>query len=242
VAEPSFVRRNPFAIVLALLVVAYLIGAFVSAAWSLVILGPVVAAMVLVTVWQNRASMAGLRLVGAICVLAQIGLIVDAIRNDASDPGFGNGLLAVGLLVSPVLILRQLLRQTRVTGNTIFGAISVYVLIGLAFADVYMMIQRVSDTDFMAQGALTSRAEAQYFSFITLTTTGFGDLTPAGNGPRSIVVLEALMGQLFLVTLLARLVSMYSGPATGTEDRPLRRARRRATEPDEGGDRHDTEG
>lgn len=243
-------RRNPFAIIAALLVLAYLIGAFVSAAWSLVILGPVVAAVVLVSAWQNGASMATLRVIGAVCAIAQISLITDAVVNDADEAGIGNAVLAIGLVAAPVLILRQLLQHTRVTSNTIFGAVSVYILLGLAFADVYMAIQRFSDSDFLAEGALTSRAEAQYFSFVTLTTTGFGDLTPAGNGPRSVVVLEALMGQLFLVTLLARLVSLYAGPATGAEHQELRELRElrepRETGPESGrdgrSDGHDPEG
>jgi hypothetical protein len=68
-------------------------------------------------------------------------------------------------------------------------------------------------TDFFASNQPANAQTLQYFSFTTLTTLGYGDFTAAGNGGRSIAVMEALTGQVFLATLVARLVSAYRTPA-----------------------------
>jgi hypothetical protein len=117
------------------------------------------------------------------------------------------GALALGTLT--VVILTRILRHDRVTRQTILGAICVYVLIGLMFAFAEYGISRVSGNAFFVQEAMAPFANHLYFSFVTLTTLGFGDLTPATDLGKGLVSFEALLGQVFLVTLVARLVSLY---------------------------------
>ncbi|MFL6114416.1 MAG: potassium channel family protein [Catenulispora sp.] len=117
--------------------------------------------------------------------------------------------LSALLLATIAVIVRRLLHHRAVTLQTIYGALSAYLLIGFLFAALYSAVAHLGPGKFFAGGEQPTSASLQYFSFITMTTTGYGDLTPFGNGPRSLAVLEALLGQIFLVTLVARLVAMF---------------------------------
>jgi hypothetical protein len=120
--------------------------------------------------------------------------------------------LALILFVTIVMIVRRVLQHRAVSMQTIFGALSAYLLIGFLFAALYAAVARLGSADFFAGGQPATASTLQYFSFVTMTTTGYGDFTPAGSAPRSLAVLEALVGQIFLVTLVARLVAMFGQP------------------------------
>ena len=123
---------------------------------------------------------------------------------------------ALVLLMTAVVVVRRVLAKPTVTIQSIYGALSAYLIVGLMFAACYAAIDRLGGTDFFANHEPANAQTLQYFSFTTLTTLGYGDFTAAGSGGRSIAVLEAMTGQVFLATLVARLVSAYRGP-----DRPL---------------------
>jgi hypothetical protein len=91
--------------------------------------------------------------------------------------------------------------------QTVLAALCIFVLIGMFFAFTFTAISEMQTEPFFAQEEHATNAEFLYFSFITLTTTGYGDLTAAGNLGRSFAVLEALFGQIYLVTVVALLVS-----------------------------------
>jgi hypothetical protein len=80
------------------------------------------------------------------------------------------------------------------------------------FASIYSGMQHLGTSDFFASNQPANTQTFQYFSFTTLTTLGYGDFTAAESGGRSIAVLEALTGQIFLATLVARLVAAYRTP------------------------------
>ncbi len=117
---------------------------------------------------------------------------------------------SVLVLASPIAIGWRVLHHSRVTTQTVLGALCIYVLIGLVFANADYGVQLVSGHSFFAQSGHHGPADFAYFSYITMTTVGYGDLTPATGLPRSNAVLEALIGQIFLVVLVARLVGMYT--------------------------------
>jgi hypothetical protein len=98
-----------------------------------------------------------------------------------------------------------------------FGVLCLYLLIGLMFAVAYGAIDEVSDTSFFTNGS-TQRDDYLYFSFTTLSTVGYGDLTAATNLGRSLAITEALVGQLYLVTVVAVIVSNL-GPAQRATER-----------------------
>jgi hypothetical protein len=115
------------------------------------------------------------------------------------------------IVASPVVILNRIFRHPAVDLETILGAICSYLMIGIAFASIYGMLQAVGSENFFAQPAPYERIDFLYFSFIVLTTTGFGDFTPYTSVGKVLVTLEALIGQVFLVTIVASLVSSFVG-------------------------------
>jgi Ion channel len=100
-----------------------------------------------------------------------------------------------------------------VTIQSIYGVLSAYLVIGLMFAAFYAAIDHLGGGGFFAKGQPDNTQTFQYFSFTTLTTLGYEDFTAFRNGGRAVAVLEALTGQIFLATLVARLVAAYRGPA-----------------------------
>jgi voltage-gated potassium channel len=120
-------------------------------------------------------------------------------------------LLPVALLVTATLpvTLSRVIQHRRVTHETVLGALCIYVLLGLLFAFAYIAVDELRDAPFFAQGGERTQPEYVYFSFVTLTTLGFGDLSPAVGLPQALTVAEAVIGQVFLVTLVARLVTLW---------------------------------
>jgi hypothetical protein len=125
-------------------------------------------------------------------------------------------LLPAVLLVTatlPVTITR-VLRHRRVTHETVLGALCAYVLLGLLFAFVFLAIEELSGP-FFAQPGEHPQSEYLYFSFITLTTLGLSASTPSIGLPQALTALEALVGSIFLVTLVARLVTLWVRQSEG---------------------------
>jgi voltage-gated potassium channel len=120
-------------------------------------------------------------------------------------------LLPVAILVFATLpiTLSRVLHHKRVTHETVLGALCSYVLVGLLFAFLYLAVAGLRDAPFFAQPGAHSEGEYVYFSFVTLTTLGFGDLSPSVGLPQALTALEALLGTVFLVTLVARLVTLW---------------------------------
>jgi Ion channel len=100
--------------------------------------------------------------------------------------------------------------QGEVNQQSITGAICVYVLIGILFTFVYGAAAALGSGPFFAQGTDGTTALRLYFSYVTLATLGYGDYTPAGNFGHTVAVLEALLGQVYLVTVVALLVGNFS--------------------------------
>lgn len=127
----------------------------------------------------------------------------------------GGGIAAIWkgliLLLAVILIISRVLARPTVTVQSIYGALSAYVILGMMFAAFFAAIKYLGGGGFFADGQPADTQTFQYFSFSTLTTLGYGDFTSAINGGRAVAVLEAMTGQIFLATLVARLVSAYRG-------------------------------
>jgi hypothetical protein len=117
------------------------------------------------------------------------------------------------LLMTVIMVVRRVLARPEVTIQSIYGALSAYLIVGLMFASGYAVIMQLGESAFFANGQPANTQTFQYFSFTTLTTLGYGDFTAAQNGGRAVAVLEALTGQVFLATLVARLVAAYRTPS-----------------------------
>jgi len=108
-------------------------------------------------------------------------------------------------------VIRHLFKKQEVDTDTILSAASAYLMIGLTFAVVYMLLETAHTGSFVVNN-VTDHAwdEFFYFSMVTLTTLGYGDIAPATPHARSVATLEATTGVLYMAVLLARLVSEYS--------------------------------
>jgi Ion channel len=145
-------------------------------------------------------------LVGICVALAPIVLVVDY----ASIIGL-TYLVPAALLVTATLpvTLSRVIHHRQVTFETVLGALCTYVLFGLFFAFLYLAVADLGDAQFFVQPGPHQQSEYVYFSFVALTTLGFGDLSPSVGLPQALTVIEALVGNVFLVTLVARLVTLW---------------------------------
>ena len=110
-----------------------------------------------------------------------------------------------------VLILQEIARSTEVTRETIFAAVVAYLLIALMWAFLYMILELAvpGSFSFPDQSGRQEMMRFEYFSFITITTLGYGDITPLSDRASALAFLEALIGQIYMVVLVAWLVGMH---------------------------------
>jgi Ion channel len=158
--------------------------------------------VLLYALWTSRAERRALGIalvmVPAIVAVAAVaaGRTSDAAVAAVAAAGAALSLGAIGA------IGRQLVTHPRISGATILGALCTYLLIGMLFASVFATVNAVSSTPFFVTETDPRSLDFLYFSYVTLTTVGYGDLTAAGDLGRMLVT-EALLGQLYLVTVVA---------------------------------------
>jgi len=122
-----------------------------------------------------------------------------------------NGLLTFCILVALVGGLLRLVRLHGVTLQVVAGALTIYVLTGMIFAWLVSLAAAIGSTAFFAQGGDGSQGDRVYYSFTVLTTTGFGDLTAVTPVGHAMAVVEMLLGQLYLVTVIGVIVGDFDG-------------------------------
>ena len=118
-------------------------------------------------------------------------------------------LTALLVLVAPAAIIKRVATHPVINLNTFYGAVCVYLLIAMFFASCFAAIGAASGQGFFAQGRPPAKAgsiDYLYFSLTTITTVGYGDLTARGDVGRMTAMLEAILGQLYLITVVALVV------------------------------------
>jgi hypothetical protein len=139
-------------------------------------------------------------------IFVVVSVIVGALPSDAAHTLAT--LLDLGVLLAlPVVFVIRFRRNLIVTMQSVFAAVSIYLVIGMLYAIFDATLTHFSGQRFFAQNVEATTSQYTYFSFITLCTVGYGDLTPATSAARAVVVSEALLGQLYLVTVIALVVS-----------------------------------
>jgi Ion channel len=148
-----------------------------------------------------------LRRVAAVCVAAAflVSLPLLGLGRPGSEVA---GLLNAALVIlAPIVIARAAIRRGIVDVRAIMAALCIYVLVAMWWAFVYTAIGNIGSSAFFVQQDRATSADYLYFSFITQLTVGYGDLTAVHNLGRACAVLEALFGQIYLVTIVAVLVT-----------------------------------
>jgi hypothetical protein len=147
--------------------------------------------------------------VALVSLLIALGSVVVSRSHQPTSVFFLLNILLVATV--PWVIARALWERQVIDVRTVLGAVCIYVLLGMMFAFVYAAINGLGNDDFFVQTSHATTPDFLYFSYITQTTVGYGDFTASGDLGRALAVLEALTGQLYLVTIIAVLVSRLSG-------------------------------
>ena len=197
-----------YGLLLLVLISTYLLSSFsIKVAADLQVL--LFVAVLLLALRTSPFSRRWTMLVGAVALIgsaAAFGVSLTGTNTAVGASELWKGLI---LLITAALIVRRVLARPTVTLQSIYGALSAYIILGLTFAAFYAAIEHLGAGHFFANGETANTQTFQYFSFTTLTTLGYGDFTAAGNGGRALAVMEALTGQVFLATLVARLVAAF---------------------------------
>jgi hypothetical protein len=222
----AFYSADSYGLVLLMIVATYVL----SVASSHHQTATVVIVVQIATVWLAlRTSRAGRRVRLAASVLFLLALIA-ALVNAFAESGNGRDALvfsasSVLYFVAPVAIVKHLAFRRAVDQETMLGALAAYLLLGMAFAFAYRFVAAVQAGPFFGPHGEGTVSNDLFFSFVTLTTTGYGNLVPAKNPGQTMAVFEALLGQLFLVTAVAKIVNAWrprgwQGPAAAVEPSP----------------------
>ncbi len=232
-AEAPIEERLPgyeYGIVLVLVFITYVfMAAGFTGAWTRPVTAALQGATLLAALIASRVSRRFLRIGVVVVALSLIASLVSVATDGDSARASFFGIDVLLVAAAPVAIAVSLFRRRVVDVRTVLGALCIYVLIGMAFAFTYAAIGEMISGPFFAQTNTATTADFLYFSFVTLSTVGYGDFTAAEGLGRAVSSLEALTGQLYLVTIVAVLVSrMAVGP------RPAwRRSRGRAAPTDD---------
>ena len=196
--------------VLALIVVSFAFAATASdAAWTTGVLVVLQGLTLIAAIWTSGLARTRSWLVFGLAMLTiAIALAVVSSAAGGADLTGAVGLVSARFIICVVVVIvRSIAWSPEVNAEIILGAICVYVSIGMIFLFAYGAVADIGSSAFFAQGGDGTRALRLYFSYVTLATLGYGDYTPATNIGHMLAVVEALLGQIYLVTVVAMLVA-----------------------------------
>jgi len=175
-------------------------------------------AALLVASIATVAARRGLLVIGLVLGIPALALLFVPGRA----PTVASGVLSIATLVFIcVVILSRIFSHPVVTSATVSAALVVYVTLGVVWAQVYRLLEYFHPGSFkgIAEAGLADvQRDLFYYSFVTLTTLGYGDMSPVSASARSLAITEAIVGQLYLVVLVAGLVGMRLSNRQGTTD------------------------
>jgi hypothetical protein len=204
----SVASGDSYGLVLLLVVISYCVGAMWTdrKATTVVLFFEIAAVWFALRVSHARPRLR--RIATVLMALVAIGAVANLFTSD--DRSYRLAIVFAGLLyvIAPFSIIRHLAQRHAIDEETMLGAISAYLLFGIAFAFVYLELGNIQ-TDFFGNGQTVTMTQTLFFSFTTLTTTGYGNLVPAANPGQTLAVLEMILGQLFLITAMGKIVTEW---------------------------------
>jgi len=193
-----------------LLLLILAIFVFIMAApdetWALSVLGLLLTGTLIVAVWTSGLGWSLPRT----SILIAVGVAAAVVAQTVSGDAGAGAVWLVGLVLAATIIgviALGVVDQGEVNSQSVVGAICIYLLLGMLFSFAYGSAAKLGSGFFFAQGTDGTAAIRLYFSYITMATVGYGDYSAAGDFGRTLAVLEGLLGQLYLVTVVALLVS-----------------------------------
>jgi hypothetical protein len=222
----SFRSTDSYGLVLLMIIATYALATSLSERWGASIVLFVQIATVRLALRTSGARRGFLAVANALFVVAAVGAVANLFsEHDSALRSLVFVVSSVLYVVAPVSIVRHIGYRRQVDQETMLGALAAYLLIGMAFAFAYRFVGSVQAGPFFGADGEGTVSQDLFFSFITLTTTGYGNLIPADNPGQSMAVLEALLGQLFLVTAVAKVVTAWRPkawrePTPGPDGRP----------------------
>ncbi|MGH2501493.1 MAG: potassium channel family protein [Ktedonobacterales bacterium] len=189
--------------------------------WGRVITSFLLGTTLLVALHTSSAGR-GLMLLGALfLVIDTLSAVIGALLPVGAKFGLlGPVIGGLLLVIAAVVIIRRIVAHRIVTARTVLGAIDVYLLIGIIFALIFAGLDALGPAPFFVGVPHATSNDYLFFSYSTLTTVGYGNLVPAGSLGSTLAMVEALFGQIYLVIVVARLVSLWG------QERPRLEARR----------------
>ena len=181
----------------------------------------------MLTLWLAVHTSQGHRTVRVVASILLIFAFFAAITNIIVDQDRVRVLAEVAALLlyflAPWVIVRHLVARHEIDEQTLLGAICAYLLIGMFYAFFYQFLGHIQAGPFFGSQGEGTPAQYLYFSFTTLTTTGYGNLVPAVNPGQTVSVTEMILGQLFLIAAVGKVIAEWRprqrvrGPSEPTE-------------------------
>ncbi|MEM9515244.1 MAG: potassium channel family protein [Actinomycetota bacterium] len=211
-----------FGRLLVIVTLSFIISAF-SARWASTAVA-LLNGVLVVTAFRStglRGALPRRPLLFGLTLIAAVAVVVRAVADEQSTSQAVASFLQAGVLCFVIIaLLRAILRHQVVTVQTIIGAIAAYALIGLTFSWIFLGIDTLDDSQLSLDPSMPETYPE--FSFITLTTVGYGNQVPTATFSARIAVILAIIGQIFLATFVARLVSLYGRDRPATAPDPKR--------------------
>jgi hypothetical protein len=202
--------NDAFGLVLILVLTTYVLASLLgNRGWDAVAIAATASATSVVALISSHTRPRGVWIGIGLAILAIGCAAIAAASDDRTWLNIGS-LIEICLLTAAMLaVLRRVVTSAEIGFRTILGAISFYTVLGILFTYVYATVDRLQDGAFFEAAHQGSGSDFIFFSYTTLTTTGYGDLVPAAQPGRMLAGLEMMIGQIFLVTLVAGLVSLW---------------------------------
>jgi Ion channel len=217
----EMVSPDSYGSVFLLILFTYVFSVSVTAPWAASLVITVQIATVWTVLHVSQARRPVRRIAGFLLVLSAVAAIVNLfVGKETTGAGAVAFMSAVLYLIAPFSITRSLLFRREVDLQTVLGAIDIYLLVGMLFAFVYRFLGVVQANPFFGAEGPGKIPQDLFFSFTTLTTTGYGNFVPAGNPGQTFSVAEMLIGQLFLVIAVAKVINAYTPirlPGSGSQ-------------------------
>lgn len=217
----ELVSPDSYGSVLLLILFTYVFSVSVTASWAASLVITVQIATVWTVLHVSNARRPVRRIAAFLLLLSAVAAVINlVVGKETTGEGAVAFMSAVLYLIAPYSITRSLLLRREVDLQTVLGAIDIYLLVGMLFAFIYRFMGVVQASPFFGANGDGKIPQDLFFSFTTLTTTGYGNLVPAGNPGQTFSVAEMLVGQLFLVIAVAKVINSYTPflrPGSGSQ-------------------------